>query len=339
MEPLESHNKKILVTGGAGYIGSHIAKAIAVRGWQPIVFDNLSTGHRWQAKWGDLVVGDVRDDTALDRVFRDHDIAAVVHLAGVIAVGESTSDPGKYYDNNVVGTLRLLDAMKRADVSRIVFSSTCALYGTRGAEPIGETAPVRCLSPYAETKSMAEQMLRSFDHAHGFRSVALRYFNASGADSDGEAGEAHDPETHLIPLVIDAALGVRDDIAVFGTDYPTADGSAVRDYVHVADLADAHLRALDYLEQGGATTGLNLGTGVGHSVLEVIRAVEEVSGRKVKIRYADRRDGDAPMLVADPTLVKQVLGWEAKYNSLNDIVETAWNWHRKLAQPQTAQSA
>ncbi len=332
MEPVEAQSQKVLVTGGAGYIGSHIAKALAGRGMVPIVFDNLSAGHRSQVKWGPLVVGDVRDTAALDQVLADHDIAAVVHLAGVIAVGESTTDPGKYYDNNVVGTLRLLEAMRRADVSQIVFSSTCALYGTHGTGPINEQAPVRCVSPYAETKAMAEQMLRSFDHAHGFRSVALRYFNAAGADPAGETGEAHDPETHLIPLVIDAALGVRADIAVFGTDYATPDGSAVRDYVHVDDLADAHLRALDYLAQGGATTGLNLGTGTGHSVLEVIRAVEAVSGRAVKVRHVGRRDGDPPVLVADPTQVKQVLGWDAKYTSLHDIVATAWNWHRKLEQ-------
>ncbi|PZA06822.1 MULTISPECIES: UDP-glucose 4-epimerase GalE [unclassified Meiothermus] len=319
---------RVLVVGGAGYIGSHTAKALHQAGYTPVVFDNLSMGHRWAVKWGPLVEADLGDQPAIVRALEDHRIEAVVHFAANAYVGESMQNPAKYFRNNVVGTLNLLEAMHQAGVRQVVFSSSCATYGLPQRLPIPEEHPQDPINPYGESKLMGEKMLRWFGECHGLRWVSLRYFNAAGADPEGELGEVHDPETHLIPLVIEAVLGKRPPVQVFGTDYPTPDGTAIRDYIHVTDLAEAHVRALQYLQDGGASTALNLGTGKGHSVREVIRMVEAVSGRAVPFTLAPRRPGDPPELVADAAKAERVLGWRAG-RSFEDIVETAWRWHSR----------
>jgi UDP-arabinose 4-epimerase len=319
----------ILVTGGAGYIGSHTAKALAIAGHQPIVIDNLTNGHEWAVQWGPFEHGDLGDVEWLRGVLSRHRIEGVIHFAASAYVGESMTDPRKYFRNNTVNTLNLLDAMLAHGVRRLVFSSTCATYGIPERVPIDESHAQRPVNPYGESKLMVERILHWYGQAYGLLSVALRYFNASGADPDGEIGEDHDPETHLIPLVIDAARGMRPPVGVFGTDYPTADGTAVRDYIHVMDLADAHVRAIDYLERGGASTALNLGTGRGHSVLAVIEAVERVSGRPVPRSDSPRRAGDPPELVADARRAADVLGWTPRYPALDMIVEHAWRWQSR----------
>lgn len=319
----------ILVTGGAGYIGSHTAKVLSRAGHEPVVLDNLSYGHEWAVKWGPFEHGDLGDAPFVAGVLERHGIEAVIHFAASTYVGESMTDPRKYFRNNMVNTLNLLDAMQDCGVPSIVFSSTCATYGDPLRIPIDETHPQSPVNPYGQSKLMVEQTLRWYGHAYGLRSVALRYFNASGADPEGEIGEDHDPETHLVPLVIEAALGRRRAVGVFGTDYPTPDGTAIRDYIHVNDLADAHVRALDYLADGGASTAINLGTGTGHSVREVIQTVEQVGGRPVPRTDSPRRAGDPPQLVADPRRAREVLGWEAQYGDLRTIVEHAWAWHAR----------
>jgi UDP-glucose-4-epimerase GalE len=322
----------VLVTGGAGYIGSHACKALAAAGFLPVAFDNLVYGHPWAAKWGPLVVGDLADAEALARVFTGHRIEAVVHFAAYAYVGESMQDPGRYFRNNVANTLNLLEAAVAHGGGQLVFSSTCATYGLPDRVPIGEDAPQRPVNPYGESKLFVERALHWLGVAHGLHSVSLRYFNAAGADPEGELGEDHEPETHLIPLVIQSALGVREEVRVFGTDYPTPDGTAIRDYIHVTDLADAHVAALEYLRAGGASRALNLGTGRGHSVRDVIAAVERVSGRPVPAREAPRRPGDPPVLVADPTRAGAVLGWHPRLSDLETIVATAWAWHARDAE-------
>ena len=317
----------ILVTGGAGYIGSHTAKLLAARGHVPVVFDDLTQGHEWAVKWGPLERGTLLDPERLREVFARQQIHAVVHFAASALVGESMSHPSKYFRNNSVGTLNLLDAMRAAGVGTIVFSSTCATYGDPIRVPIDETHPQSPVNPYGESKLMVERMLHWHGVAHGLKWIALRYFNAAGADPDGEIGEDHDPETHLIPVVIGAAMGTRPAVAVFGTDYPTPDGSAVRDYVHVADLADAHLRAIERLESGTGSQAINLGTGRGHSVLEVIETVKQVCGRSVPFTTAGPRAGDPPALVAAPARAREVLGWTCQYADLSVIVQHAWTWH------------
>jgi UDP-glucose-4-epimerase GalE len=321
--------RAVLVTGGAGYIGSHACKALARAGHVPVTLDNLVHGHRWAARWGPLVEGDTRDRERVERVIREHRIDAVVHFAAYAYVAESMHDPGKYFGNNVAGTLAVLDAMRACDVRRIVFSSTCATYGTPQALPIGEDHPQNPINPYGESKRMVERALHWYGAAHGLRSVALRYFNAAGADLDAEIGEDHDPETHLIPLAIGAALGTRPELQVCGTDYPTPDGTAVRDYVHVSDLADAHARALDYLYAGGESTALNLGTGHGHSVRAIVSAVERVARRPVPCRDVPRRAGDPASLIADPGRARALLGWAPQCSDLDTIVDTAWRWHAR----------
>jgi UDP-glucose-4-epimerase GalE len=321
---------RVLVTGGAGYIGSHCCLALANSGFEPVVFDNLNTGHRELVRWGPLIEGDIRDGQALASAFRETRPAAVIHFAALSLVGESSSLPGRYYDVNVGGTLQLLEAMRAASVDCLVFSSTCALYGEVETVPIDETAPQQPVSPYGMTKRACEGMMDDFGRAHGLRSVRLRYFNAAGADPGAVIGEWHEPETHLIPLILDAALGRRANVRVFGSDYPTADGTAVRDYIHVLDLAEAHVAALRHLLDGGASAALNLGTGAGASVAEVIGAVERVTGRRVPVEQAPRRAGDPPALVADPRLAQATLGWRAERN-LDSIVADAWRWHLKLA--------
>lgn len=318
----------ILVTGGAGYVGSHACKALAAAGLVPVTYDNLSRGHREAVRWGPLVEGDLHDRACLAEAFRVHRPAAVMHFAAFAYVGESVGDPEMYYRNNVGGTLTLLSAMREAGIGRIVFSSTCATYGNPAEVPIRETTPQRPVNPYGETKLAIERALHWYG-AYGLRAVALRYFNAAGDDPDGEIGEDHDPETHLIPLVLRAALGQAGPVSLFGTDYPTPDGTPIRDYIHVVDLADAHVRALRYLAAGGDSAAFNLGTGHGHSVREVIAAVETASGRAVPQREAARRPGDPPELIADPALAKRTLGWEPRYSELPSIVRTALHWHER----------
>jgi UDP-glucose-4-epimerase GalE len=320
---------RILVTGGAGYIGSHTAKLLATSGHEPIVFDDLSQGHEWAVKWGPLERGSLADRARLAEVFSRYAIDGVVHFAASALVGESMTNPGKYFENNAFGTLNLLEAMRTAGVGRLVFSSTCATYGDPVRVPIDETHPQAPVNPYGESKLMVEKMFRWYGEIHGLRWMALRYFNAAGADPDGEIGEDHDPESHLIPLVIGAAQGTRPPVKIFGTDYATPDGTAVRDYIHVADLADAHLRALDRLGAGEASQAINLGTGSGHSVREVVDTVARVSGRHVPVVESPRRAGDPAELVAAPGRANQVLGWKAQHASLETTVQHAWAWHEK----------
>ena len=320
----------ILVTGGAGYVGSHACLALRQAGYTPVVYDNLFRGHRWAVRFGPFEEGDILDGRRLAEAFARHRPAAVLHFAALTFVGESVADPALYYRTNVVGALTLLEAMKAAGVRDIVFSSTAAVYGTPAASPIPETAPRAPINPYGTTKLMIERALADYVAAYGFRAAALRYFNAAGADPEGLIGEDHDPESHLIPLVLDAAAGLRDSIAVFGDDYPTADGTCVRDYIHVLDLADAHVRALERLTGGSGADllGVNLGTGQGASVREVIAAAQRVTGRPVPVRRAARRAGDPPALVADPTRAKSLLGWSAERPSLDGLIRDAWTWHR-----------
>jgi UDP-arabinose 4-epimerase len=323
----------VLIVGGAGYIGSQTAKAVAAAGLEPVVFDNLVYGHEWAVKWGPLVRGDLADRALLVDVMKRHGVDAVIHFAAYAYVGESVTNPRKYFGNNVAGTLNLLDAMLDAGVRDVVFSSTCATYGEPQKVPISEDHPQNPVNPYGETKLAVEKMLHWYSQAYGLRYAALRYFNAAGADPDGQIGEDHDPETHLIPLAIDAAVRSGAELQIFGTDYPTPDGTAIRDYIHVVDLADAHLRALAKLRQGptnGATAlRLNLGTGRGHSVREVVAAVRKVTGRDVRVREVGRRAGDPPALVADARQAATVLGWQPRYPELEIIVEHAARWRER----------
>ena len=319
----------ILVTGGAGYIGSQTAKALARAGFEPVVFDNLCAGHIWAVRWGPLVRGDLADAVLLRQTLESRRIEAVVHFAAHAYVGESVTDPRKYYRNNVVCTLNLLEAMLDAGVRSIVLSSSCAIYGTPDRIPITEDQPPRPVNPYGETKLAAERALRSFGQAYGLRWMALRYFNAAGADLDGEIGEDHNPETHLIPLSILAALGRRPQLEVYGTDYPTPDQTAIRDFVHVSDLAAAHVRALQYLLDGGGSVALNLGSGTGHSIRQVVACVEQVGGRPVPVRETRRRPGDPPELVADASQARRLLDWNPCCSALETIVETAYRWHQR----------
>jgi UDP-glucose-4-epimerase GalE len=320
-------SKTVLVTGGAGYIGSHACKGLAQAGYTPVAYDNLVYGHREAVRWGPFVEGDLADTPRLVSAMREHGISAVMHFAAFAYVGESMTKPALYFHNNVGNTLSLLDAMLETKVRRIVFSSTCATYGTPAKVPMDEDTPQRPVNPYGETKLMMERALHWYGQAYGIGAVSLRYFNAAGADPDGETGEMHDPETHLIPLILDAAVGRRAQIDIYGTDYPTPDGTAIRDYIHVTDLADAHVKAIQYLERGGESTAFNLGTGHGHTVREVIAAAARVTGRKIPNREVGRRPGDPPALVADPSRANQVLGWSPNMSDLDTILRTAWAWH------------
>jgi UDP-arabinose 4-epimerase len=322
-------SKNILVTGGAGYIGSHACKALAKAGFTPIAYDSLVYGHREAVRWGPLIEADLADRARLAETLRHHEIAAVMHFAAFAYVGESMTKPELYFNNNVVNTIGLLDVMLAAGVRHIVFSSTCATYGTPDTVPITEETPQRPVNPYGETKLMIERALHWYGQAHGMTYAALRYFNAAGADPDGEIGEHHDPETHLIPLILDAAQGKRAEIDIFGTDYPTPDGSAVRDYIHVQDLAEAHVAAITHLTAGGASMALNLGTGSGHSVREVIDAAERITGRRIPRRETGRRPGDPAALVADAGKARRTIGWTAKVSDLDSIIATAWRWHQR----------
>lgn len=321
----------VLVTGGAGYVGSHAASALRVAGFTPITYDNLSRGHRELVRFGPLEVGDILDEHRLLEVLSEHRPSAVMHFAALAYVGESVEQPLEYYRNNFAGALTLLSAMRKCGVDRFVFSSTCAVYGTPETQPMPEKLPLAPINPYGRSKLMVEQALKDASAAHGLRSVSLRYFNASGAHLSGEIGERHDPETHLIPRALMAASGEIKALDVFGTDYPTPDGTAIRDYIHVCDLADAHVAALRYIEDGGGTTALNLGTGRGYSVREVVDATARVTGTAPACRYVGRRPGDPPMLVADASAAKRVLGFAAKWTDLDAIIASAWAWYRKDA--------
>jgi UDP-arabinose 4-epimerase len=323
---------RILVTGGAGYVGSHACKALAAARHEPITYDNLCNGRREAVRWGPLENGDIGDRSRLDAVMSRYRPEAVLHFAAFAYVGESVTEPAKYYRNNVAGTLSLLEAMRSHAVRRIVFSSTCAVYGVPQTVPIPEDAPAEPVNPYGASKLMIERMLADFERAYGLRYASLRYFNAAGADLDCEIGEAHEPETHLIPLALQTALGRHASVRIYGNDYATQDGTCIRDYVHVTDLAEAHVRALSHLQESDASLTLNLGSGNGHSVREVIEMSRKVTGRDIPEVIASRRPGDPPVLVARPGRAEQVLGWVPRYSDLETIVSSAWAWQRKSEQ-------
>lgn len=322
----------ILVTGGAGYIGSHAVLALQQAGYEVIVFDNLVFGHRElvdSVLKVELIEGDTSDRALLDQVFASRPIAAVMHFAAYTFVGESVTDPAKYYRNNFMGTLTLLEAMLAAGVDKFVFSSTCATYGMPQEIPIPENHPQNPINPYGMSKLMIEQVLQDFDRAYNLRSVRFRYFNAAGADPQGRLGEDHQPETHLIPLVLLTALGKRESVSIFGTDYPTPDGTCIRDYIHVSDLAQAHVLGLDYLLQGGETAAFNLGNGNGFSVKQVIDTAAQVTGRTIPVVECPRREGDPPALLGSSDRAKQILGWQPEYANLEQIMAHAWHWHQR----------
>lgn len=317
----------MIVTGGAGYIGSHTCKALAQAGFEPVCVDNLSRGHRWAVKWGPFEQANICDGDRIRKIIDHYEPCGVIHFAAFAYVGESVKDPLLYYQNNVGGSVTLLAALQYSGNLPVVFSSSCAVYGVPSKVPIDESASRDPVSPYGQTKLVVEQILENCETAFGHRSVALRYFNAAGADAAAEIGEAHDPEPHLIPLALAAAAGHAPPLSIFGRDYPTADGTAVRDYIHVSDLARAHIAALRYLLAGGRRTALNLGTGAGHSVLEVLKSVERVTGMKVPTLDADRRAGDPPVLVANVAKAKEVLNFSADLsNDIDTIISSAWEW-------------
>jgi UDP-glucose 4-epimerase len=325
--------KTILVVGGAGYIGSHMVKALALAGYRPITLDNLSTGFADAVQYGELVTGSMGDRVLLDKLFSETKIDAVMHFAAYSQVGESVSDPAKYYRNNVVHTQTLLDAMVNHNIKHLVFSSTAAVYGNPRRVPLDETHPKDPINPYGRTKWMIEQMLADYDAAYGLRSIALRYFNAAGADADAKLGERHDPETHLIPLVLQAGQGRRDAITIFGEDYDTPDGTCIRDYIHIEDLCTAHLLALLNLLKGKPSTAYNLGNGNGFSVREVIEVAERVLLRPIPVLIGERRAGDPSTLVADAAMARRELGWQPRHTELELIIQHAASWEKKKDQP------
>ena len=333
--PSTAETHFVLVTGGAGYIGSHTCKALSEAGFRPIVFDNLVSGHRWAVQWGPLIKGDLQDVQLLVDVLAKYPIHAVIHCAAYAYVGESMVRPGKYFRNNVSNTINLLDAMVATGVECLVFSSSCATYGVPHQLPISETHTQKPINPYGESKLFVERLMYWYGVAHGIRAYALRYFNAAGDDLDGEIGEDHDPETHLIPLVVQAALGQRKELRIYGTDYNTPDGTAVRDYIHVQDLAAAHVAAVKKLLAGSQSRYLNLGTGTGLSVRDIVNAVELISGQSINIVHDERRPGDPAMLVAAPGSAAEILGWHPRYSDLNTLVHSALNWHAKHAPVKT----
>ncbi|MEP7353166.1 MAG: UDP-glucose 4-epimerase GalE [Acidobacteriota bacterium] len=326
-------SQAVLVAGGAGYIGSHTCKVLKQSGMTPIVLDNLSTGNNWALQFGPFYQGEISDAALVDRIAKEHHPVGAILFAGSINVGESTGNPRKYFQNNITEAIAFLDNLNDSGIRNVVFSSSCAIYGIQEKMPIHEDSSTNPLNPYAETKLLIERVLRWYDSAYSMKHACLRYFNAAGADPVDKIGEHHDPETHLIPLIVYAALGAAKGgkpLRVFGTDYATPDGTAIRDYIHVLDLADGHVRALRHLIGGGDSLALNLGTGIGLSVREVIQAVERISGLTVPIEYGPRRDGDAPALVSDPRRVRAALGWEPKFSDIDTIVRTAWNWHKNV---------
>lgn len=320
----------VLICGGAGYIGSHINKLLSQKGYETIVYDNLIYGHREAVKWGKFIEADLADKVSLEKVFSENKIDAVFHFAAFAYVGESIKEPAKYYFNNVCNTINLLDMMRKYECNKIIFSSTCATYGIPEKLPITEEMPQAPINPYGATKLMVERIFKDYAKAYGLKYAALRYFNAAGADPDAEIGEAHDPETHIIPLVIDAAYGKRPDIKVFGSDYPTRDGTCIRDYIHVTDLAQAHLLALEYLDNGGKSDFFNLGNENGTSVLEVINSVKKVTGKNIKVILTDRREGDPPVLVGSSKKAQSILGWKPQFADIDVITTHAVNWFLKI---------
>ena len=329
-------SRTILVTGGAGYIGAHACKALRRSGFAPVVFDNLSTGHKQFVGWGPFVQGDIRDGGAVRSAIYTHSVEAVLHFAASAYVGESVTDPQKYYDNNVAGSLSLLRAMLEAGCRKLVFSSSCAIYGEPEELPIRESSPQNPVNAYGASKAMVERILTDYTHAYALQSIALRYFNAAGADPDSELGELRDPETHLIPRAMMAIQGYIPNFAVFGSDYETPDGTAIRDYIHVSDLADAHIAALRRLLAGGSGGAFNLGTGRGSSVKQVLDTIAAETGASLSVLDGPRREGDPAKLVADASLGRSELGFEPRLSDLKTIIHTAWNWHRR-AHPKMCQ--
>jgi len=319
----------ILVAGGAGYIGSHTVKELDREGFDVLVFDNFSSGKRELVGGRPCVRGDLMDRAAIREVFKSRSVAAVLHFASLIQVGESYADPRKYYSHNLLSSLNLLDAMLEAGVNKLIFSSSAAVYGVPEETPIPETHPLNPANPYGQTKLMVERILRDYDRAYGLKSVSLRYFNAAGADPGGDMGEMHNPETHLIPNILLSLLAKTSPLGVFGNDFPTPDGTAVRDYIHVTDLAEAHVLALKALLAGGPSDAINLGTNAGFSVLEVIREAERVTGRKIAYEVRPRREGDVAVLLASKDRAERTLGWQPRLSALGTIIETAWHWHRR----------
>ncbi len=318
--------EKVLVTGGAGYIGSHACKALALAGYEPVTYDNLVYGHRWAVQWGPFEEGDILDRERIKAVLKAYRPNAVMHFAAFAYVGESVAHPAKYYQNNVCGTLALLEAMRQQDINQIVFSSTCATYGVPTEIPISDSHAQAPINPYGRSKLMIEHMLQDYVYAYGLSAVSLRYFNAAGANPDGTIGESHDPETHLIPNILRTAAGELPYVSIYGDDYDTFDGTCVRDYIHVTDLADAHVRALHHLMEHGGYHTYNLGTETGNSVKEILRTAEAVTGRTIPTRIVPRRPGDPPILIADATRAKHALHWQPTYTNITQILETAWNW-------------
>jgi len=327
---MNSSQKSVLVTGGAGYIGAHACQTLAGAGYTPITYDNLVYGHPQSVKWGPLVEGDIGDHRRLETVLKRYKPIAVMHFAAYAYVGESVANPAKYYRNNVAGTLTLLESMRNCGIHNIIFSSTCATYGMPEQIPIGEDHPQNPINPYGRSKLIIEWILQDFATAYDFRFVSLRYFNAAGADPNADIGEDHNPETHLIPLILDVALDRRNELKIFGTDYDTPDGTCIRDYIHVCDLADAHLLALEYLRDGGQSNVFNLGNGNGFSVKEVLAAASEITGHKISCIESERRPGDPPVLIGSSDKIRKTLGWDPRHDTLEKIIETAWGWHKKL---------
>jgi len=320
----------ILVTGGAGYIGAHTCKALKDAGFLPITYDNFSTGHRYAVQWGPCVEGDLRDSKTLEETLQKYKPKGVLHFAASALVIESMHNPGLYYDNNVGGSLSLLEAMRKHEIPYLVFSSTCATYGNPQFSPITEEHPQLPINPYGRSKLMVEQIIEDFGRTYGLCSVNLRYFNAAGADFSGSVGENHTPETHIIPLIMQVAQKIRKEITIYGTQFPTPDGTAVRDYIHVVDLARAHVQALQWLFAHKKKRSINLGTGKGFSILEIVKAVEEFTKEKIPVRFESERAGEPSHLVADNTKARNVLGWAPEYSSLPMLIESAWKWHTRI---------
>ena len=321
---------KVLVTGGAGYIGSHTTKELLKQGFEVVVFDNLSSGNKEFVLGGGLIVGDLMDKAAIRNVFKSGDIAAVLHFASLIQVGESYIDPRKYYAQNLISSLNLLDVMLEAGVKSFIFSSSAAVYGTPRQIPIPEEHPLLPINPYGQTKFFVEKILQDYDRAYGLKHISLRYFNAAGADPDGTLGEMHNPETHLIPNILLTIRGKKEYLEIYGTDFPTPDGTAIRDYIHVTDLAAAHVLALQKLLFSSMSESINLGTNRGYSVREIVAKAEEITGKKVPTKQKTRREGDVPVLLASKEKAERLLGWKLRYSKIETIIETAWKWHKKL---------
>lgn len=324
----------ILVTGGAGYVGSHTCKALAMMGYLPISLDNLMYGHTWAVQWGPFIQGDISDSLVLGQIFSDYRPKAIIHFAAYAYVGESVENPAKYYQNNLAGSISLLEAMRLHGCKNIIYSSSCSTYGIPQQIPIPENHPQLPVNPYGRTKLMMEQIIQDYGSAYGMRYAILRYFNAAGADPEGQIGEDHDPETHLIPILLKTVLGQRSHTDVYGSDYDTPDGTAIRDYIHVTDLAGAHILALRHLTQFRQNLCVNLGTGEGNSVMDVIRAAEGVTGKPVNYRLVGRRPGDPPTLVAKADYAETLLGWKPKFRDIRETISTAWNWHKSQLEKQ-----